>query len=105
MTNHPLTIARAEAFRDACADRGPIAFVAVVPQDDIPGINGALGVAIANERGYHPVSLGWARFDTMDAAQDCADEINAHLHGDNQLEALKIIASTMGGRRYTRQAA
>lgn len=105
MTNHPLTIARAEAFRDACADRGPVAFVVVCPPEGTEGAIAALGLAVANERGYHPVSIGWTRFSTWDAAEANADELNAHLHGGNLQTAFEIIASTMGGRRYTPAAA
>ena len=100
MQNKPLTTQRAEAFRDACAERGEVAFVAVPPDEQVPGINGALGLAVANERGYHPVSLGWARFITLDAAQANADELNAHLHNSDDRKAVSIIASTMGGRRH-----
>jgi hypothetical protein len=100
----PLTLDRAEAYRAACAERGEVAFVAVMPTEKLDGINGALGVAVANERGYHPVPLGWARFTTLDAAQDCADLLNQHLHGD-PMKAFRIIASTMGGLRYTPEAA
>ena len=106
MTTEPLKLseARAEAYREACADRGPIAFVAVPPHEDVPGINGALGVAIANERGYHPVPLGWARYATMDAAEFHAECLNIHL-GVTGERAFQIIASTMGGKRFTDNAA
>lgn len=100
----PLTTHRAEAYRDACADRGPIAFVAVMPDENLPGIQGALGVAVANERGYFPVPLGWARYATRDAAAEHAEHLNRHL-GLGDEAAWQIIASTMGGRRYTPEAA
>jgi hypothetical protein len=98
----PLTLSRAEAYREACADRGAIAFVAVLPPEDekIDGFHAALGIAIANERGYTPVPMGWARFTSWDAAEANANQLNKHL-GLDALEEMRIVASTMGGRRYT----
>lgn len=99
----PLTTQRAEAYRDALAarNRGPIAFVAVTPNEECPGVHAALGIAVANERGYMPVPLGWAAFETWEAAESNVDELNKHL-GLDRMEGLKIIASTMGGMRYVR---
>lgn len=99
MTNFPLTTSRAEAYQQACAERGPIAFVAVLPSENSHGYHGALGIAVANERGYHPVPLGWARFTTMDAAQANADELNRHI-GLSDMTAVLIVASTMGGKPF-----
>lgn len=99
-----LTTQRAEAYRKACAERGPIAFVAIMPDEACAEIQGALGVAVANERGYFPVPLGWARYATYEAAADHAEHLNRHLGLDAET-AFQIIASTMGGRRYTPKAA
>jgi hypothetical protein len=105
MTTLNLTDHHAEAYRDACADRGKIAFVAIMPDEPFPGIQGALGVAVANERGYFPVPLGWARYATYDAAADHADRLNTQVLGLTTADAFRIIASTMGGMRYTPEAA
>jgi hypothetical protein len=100
----PLLQHRAEAYAKAVAgeDRGPIAFVAVMPHEAPPGYNGALGVAIANERGYHPVPLGWARYTSFESAADHADFLNEEVLKNSDMESFRIIASTMGGLRYTR---
>lgn len=96
----PLSANRADAYREACAARGvPFAFVAVTPAEKLDGINGALGLALANESGYAPVPLGWARYASLDAATEHADALNAGLGLDAET-AFRIVASTMGGRRY-----
>ena len=100
MNDLSLTISRAEAFRDACKERGPIAFVVVCPPDGAAGVVAALGVAVANERGFHPVSTGWARFSSWDAAEANADALNANLHGGDMERAAEIVFSTMGGKRF-----
>jgi hypothetical protein len=73
------------------------AFVAVV------GENYAwrLGLAVANEQGFNPVPEFWAHGDGEDMAEfhDHADDLNEAL-GLNKEQALRIIASTMGGQRY-----
>lgn len=98
----PLSAMRAEAYQKACAERGAIAFVAVSPPpgEEIPGVQGALGVAIANERGYSPIPLGWARYATWDGAQEHADALNRDVLKLTDLQAVEIVASTMGGRFY-----
>ena len=100
----PLTTGRAEAYVEASKNQnqGPIAFVGVTPQEEdrLGGIYGALGIAIANELGYMPVPIGWARYSSLDAARDHADKLNKHI-GLSDDEATRIIFSTMGGRRYT----
>jgi len=95
---------RAEAYAEAVAgqDRGPIAFVAVMPQEPLQGYQGALGVAVANERGYFPVPLGWARYTSFEGAPDHAEYLNEEVLKLTDMESFKIIASTMGGLRYTR---
>lgn len=101
----PLTPERALAYRDAAADRGAVALVAVLPPEPLDGIGGALGVAVANESGYHPVPLGWARYASLDAASAHADALNESALGLDAETAFRIIASTMGGRRYVAGAA
>jgi len=98
--NIALTQARLEGYRDFFANeenRGPIAIVAVV-SEEIAGHFG-LGIAVANERGYNPIPAGWAIFETMEAAEADADRANAQL-GHDDLQAFKIVASTMGGKLY-----
>lgn len=69
------------------------------------GIHGdqyILGIAVANERGYHPVRT--TGYITRKKAQAVADGMNAHLGLSND-EATAIIVSTMGGRPYRKGAA
>lgn len=105
MSTYNLTDTRAKSYQTACADRGQIAFVATSPDEALPGIQGAIGVAVANERGYFPVPLGWARYATYDSAADHADYLNEKVLGLTVDDAFAIIASTMGGKRYTPEAA
>lgn len=58
-----------------------------------------VGVAIANEPGYHPV-VGF-NFDSYREAADFADGMNKHI-GLPQDHAVQIVCSTMGGRTYYR---
>ena len=107
MDTVPLSRERADAYRRAFADadRGPIAFVAVVTSDDRDAKFApfSIGIAVANERGYTPVPIGWARFQRLDIAQSNADVLNKHLGLDAKRE-FEIVASTMGGRRFTCEA-
>lgn len=77
--------------------RGPIAFTPV-QSNDVEGHFG-LGVAVANERGYHPVTGRWAIYETYDEATDDADRANKLL-GLSDDEVIGITVSTMGGQRY-----
>lgn len=54
-----------------------------------------IGVAVANEDGYHPVPK---KFTTEAEARDWAERLNKHI-GVEDDHAVDIIASTMGGRR------
>jgi hypothetical protein len=67
------------------------AFVAVY-SDGIP----ALGIAVANEPGYHPTTK---KLHSYDEANKWADELNAHI-GLSKDRASELIISTMGGRAY-----
>lgn len=97
----PLPDARIEAYRRVMSEDGirPIAFVAVLPEQSVPGVQGGLGIAVANEAGYTPIPLAWARFESFEAAQEDADRINKALGLDAD-RAFAIIASTMGGKRF-----
>ena len=98
----PLSDLRAQAYVKAleARGRGPFAFVGLHPQEEkMEGIHGSLGLAVANERGYTPVPLAWARYASQDAASDHADHLNK-LIGLDAEQATLIIISTMGGVRY-----
>ena len=84
---------RAESYRRACVERGSIVFVPVTE-------GSFLGVAVANERGYHPVPEGWACYANMDAAQQHANHLNTEVLGLTGEQVAMIIISTMGGVRY-----
>jgi hypothetical protein len=104
----PLAIHRAEAYADALAraERGPFAFIGLpASAERLPGIEGALGLAVANERGYTPVPLAWARFTSLAEAEGQAEKLNRELLNLTPRDELGIVASTMGGRRYNRAAA
>lgn len=75
------------------------AFVAIL-RDDLPRQWG-LGIAVANESGYNPVSAEATEFswDYYKDADEFAKGMNRHIGIDWKQEA-EIIASTMGGRRY-----
>lgn len=66
-------------------------FVAVLDQS-----GWALGVAVANERGYHPVA-GKTFGDDKANADRWAKGLNQHI-GHTDEEAARIVISTMGGR-------
>lgn len=109
MTSLKLTDNHARGYAVAieAQERGPIALVVVCPpeRDTMPGQAAALGVAVANERGYFPVPAGWAHYATWDEAEADADRINREVLQLSTDAAFQIIASTMGGRRYTPEAA
>jgi hypothetical protein len=60
-----------------------------------------LGVAVANESGYHPIS--GKTFDRYEEAKLWARELNAHI-GLSPDEALDIVGSTMRGPRVVVQS-
>lgn len=99
MNDMKLSAVRIEAYRRNLEEGPPFAFVAVLPDASVDGIQGALGIAVANEPGFYMVPLGWARFASMDAAQAGAEEANAEL-GVSDDTAFRIVASTMGGKRF-----
>lgn len=63
------------------------AFVAVITER-----GWGLGVAVENERGYHPV--GTKTFGSKTEADSWADGLNLHI-GLDRLRAAKIVATTM----------
>lgn len=66
------------------------AYVAVMAADTY-----GLGLAVANEAGYHLIPLHWAQADSFDLAHDMADELNRDLLGMTELAANRIVCSTM----------
>lgn len=68
---------------------GTYAFVAVTSKE-----GWQIGVAVANERGYHPIPKFFQ--DHCDA-KEWADGLNRHMGLDNDL-VLDIVGSSMGGR-------
>ncbi|MCB1423185.1 MAG: hypothetical protein KDJ69_12115 [Nitratireductor sp.] len=57
--------------------------------------DGTLGIAVANERGYTPVSPFWFKSETYDEADREADRLNRkHLDLEPDI-ALRIITTTM----------
>jgi hypothetical protein len=57
-----------------------------------------LAVAVANDRGYCPMK--GKTFDKQDTAHQWADGLNEHI-GLSTRQALRIVCSTMGGKRYS----
>lgn len=66
------------------------AFVAVLGQGNSYG----LGVAIANEPGYHPIPLTWCHGDDWDEMSGHADALNK-VEGLGVEAAARIVCSTM----------
>lgn len=66
------------------------AFTAVVGKD----FPFALGIAVANERGYYPVPEFWCNGDDYNEMTEYADELNEK-EGWTEKAATRIIASTM----------
>lgn len=54
----------------------------------------ALGVAVANEKGYSPISLSHYTADTWEEARRQADALNLE-RGQSKNEAMAIICSTL----------
>jgi hypothetical protein len=75
----------------------PYAFVAVVAAPR----GWALGVAVANERGYTPTAK---TFDSEAEAREWAQGLNEHI-GWSDDEVMRIVISTMGGMPYERKRA
>ncbi|MBS7671383.1 hypothetical protein [Croceicoccus gelatinilyticus] len=99
--NHLEAVADAYARKSERENGGlPFAFIAVLPQDG-EMVEAVLGVAQANQQGYSPVPAAWAH-GTYAEMNELCDELNAkRLTGDM---AIRIIASTMNGQRFTATA-
>lgn len=91
ITNHDLGLAILDQNVAGMFGKKPYAYVAVCVDD-----GWQLGVAVANERGYHPVPLTYA---TQEEAHKIADGMNRHI-GVSDCDATAIQISTMGGRPY-----
>ena len=55
-----------------------------------------LGIAVANEKGYHSISK---TFTEEKEAREWADGLNEHIGLDRDT-AIRIVISTMGGQRF-----
>jgi hypothetical protein len=97
MTSSPLTIERAQSYQRVI--NTPFCFVAVTGAHKYQG---HLGIARANERGYNPIPMGWARYVTFAEAEAHADLLNSQTLGLTNEDSTFIIISTMGGIRYDR---
>jgi hypothetical protein len=84
---------------DLCAGK-VYAFVAVLAPGR--GETYQLGIAVANEAGYHPVPLHWAHADTMEEMQAEATRLNAEMGLDEGRAAL-IVASSMCAQNRRRR--
>lgn len=71
-----------------------VAFTPVMTDDKLGDCFG-LGIAEFGTGGYTPIPTGLARFDTYDAAANCAEDINLKRLNIDVLTAAKIIADTM----------
>ncbi len=62
-----------------------------------------LGLAVANEPGYHPIPLYWAQADSFNEAADMADELNTNVLGLNDAAATRIVCSSMAAKKSKRR--
>jgi hypothetical protein len=62
-----------------------------------PGLWG-LGLAIANEGGYHAIPMWWTHADSYELMEAHAVALNKELFGLDVREALSIVASTMAAQ-------
>lgn len=60
-----------------------------------------LGIAVANEQGYNPISK---IFKDEKVAREWADGLNEHI-GVDEDTAMRIVISTMGGQRFFKKVA
>lgn len=67
----------------------------------------ALGVAVANERGYSPLPVGWCCVEmgpgAHEAISDTCDKLNADELGLSDDAAFRIVGSSMGARAPSRR--
>lgn len=87
--SHEALIDINDAFRAAC-----YAFVPVVSEHG--GFR--LGIAVANEAGYSPVSEFHYHVDSYDEASDESDRLNRNMGYDVEA-AMKIVSSSMAKGR------
>lgn len=82
---------------DIMAEWGLCAFVPVIPKTKDGNIYG-LGVAVANEPGYHPIPLHWAHADSWEEMSAHANELNAELLNLDKDASARIVLSSMRGK-------
>lgn len=63
-----------------------------------------LGLAVANEPGYHPIPLHWCNGDNFIELHDHADELNRELFNLEPRAAATIVSSTMAAQNRKARA-
>lgn len=97
----PLTFeGRFESGFDELA-AGKVCAVAAVIQANGMG----LGLAVANEPGYHAIPLHWCNSDNWNELRDHATALNAELFDLDEKAAAIIVCSSMGAQNKRRRAA
>lgn len=91
---------RFESGIDSLVQGKVYAFISVM--SDHKAMPYGLGIAIANEPGYHAVPLTWAHSDSWATMSDYASELNREM-SLSAIEEARIVCSTMGGRRVVLQ--
>ena len=69
-------------------------YAAVILHDTIEDDRWGLGIAVADEPGYHPISGLYAHASTFEEAMDHADDLNLE-RSIPRMQGAMIIASTM----------
>lgn len=70
----------------------------VVTVEELPKL-WSLGIAVANEDGFNPILSSEFNWDDFDQASSFVEGMNLHI-GLKERDAIEIVVSTMGGRRY-----
>ena len=74
----------------------PWCYAAVILSEPVENDQWGLGITVADDPGYHPISGYHARASTFEEMMDYADDLNLQ-RGINRAKSAMIIASTMGG--------
>lgn len=74
-------------------------FVAVTSKN----VGCALGVAVANERGYCPLPVHWSHSDNWFDMEEYVDELNRDL-GWTEDQSMDIVASTIRAQNIAKEA-
>lgn len=68
----------------------------------IQGSRMGLGLAMANESGYHPVPLHWCSGDNWEELQAHADALNVELFDLDKRAAASVVCSSMAAQNRKR---